>query len=141
MRKFIKLFLSLLLTMNLYGCNGQEKLKASDVFDLLPTTDYLEIVLDSETICVYKVTELNEEDALLKELIEWFNKLEIKPMVYEESPAFTCTGGLTYTISTKDHRSFAYSNACGDYLIINDEWYEITNPTPFPSEGEIKQIK
>ena len=141
MLKSAKIFLALIVSLNLYGCQSQENLKASAIFALPTSTDYLNVVLDSETICIYKVKELKSTDPLLKKIVEWFNNLELKGIIYEESPAFKCSGGLTYKVTTKDNRSFAYCNACGDYLIIEDKWYEILNPTPFPSESVVPQIK
>ena len=133
MKKFILFEVLALSVVLLSGC-GQGKGK--------PIISFPD---DVKTACVtyYSCSPDTSRELSQEEIItikDWAAALDLEHKTFdkEETPNKVYTGGETFAFNVNDGElNFSYASIDNDYIVMNDEWYLVLNPSFPPIEIEI----
>lgn len=125
-----KILCALLCVLLLLGCNHVD---GNDIV-LFPT----DVSTVEVTYYVYSSDtsrELNEDE--ITAVKEWVTTLQLQNIDFDngETPSEVYAGGESYKFNVNNGEiSFRYSSIDEDYIVINDEWYLVLNPSFPPIE-------
>lgn len=115
----------------LAGCSNKSVSKLNEV---LPQ-------IESVSICGYydgnEITPLELDQSEIEELTTWISNLSMERRVFKEGekPNETFAGGNSYTFGLNNgEQSFTYADIDKPYIIFEEEWYEVKNPSDPPLE-------
>ena len=130
MKKSIILVFVLICAMGLSGC--QKTVNGSEVYSFPePTTQIMGIFYSqgTENEFIIGSEEYNLDDLSVMPIIKWFYELELT--ICEEPEVVE--GAEHYSFFVNEEEVFGYQDRGSQaYIIVNDTWYEVKNPSAPP---------
>lgn len=115
----------------LAGCSEKSIFKLNEV---LPQ-------IESVSICGYYdgsvIAPWELDQSEIEELTTWIGHLSLEHRIFKEgeNPGETFAGGNSYTFDLNNgEQSFTYADIDKPYIIFEEEWYEVKNPSDLPIE-------
>ena len=131
MKKLIALILSLTLVLVLVGCKDKT-IKGSELYSFPEPT--IQITGSFYSQGHETAFEIGSENYGPNDFISWFYDLEL--IACDEPETVEGSEGFTFRVSGKD--AFSYEDRGGGeaYIIINKEYYKVSNPSTPPVSVE-----